>query len=81
MPKPMPKLIAIAASIYFVTLAYFGFMSAASAHSLTQPLTHSINSAIVTPMALFSFSGSRPTNLGIAFALAGDAVRRVRTVT
>ena len=70
--KPMPKLIAIAASVYFVTLAYFGFIPAASAHSLTQTLTRSINSAIVTPMAIFSFSGSRPTNLGVTDGKLGD---------
>ncbi len=60
-PKFMSKLAAIAASLYFVILAYFGFVPAASAHSLT----HSLNSAIVTPMTLFSFSGTRPTNLGV----------------
>jgi uncharacterized protein (DUF1499 family) len=57
----MPKLIAIAASFYFVCLAYFGFVPAVSANS---PLS-SLNSAIATPMALFSFSGTRPTNLGV----------------
>jgi uncharacterized protein (DUF1499 family) len=57
----MSKLVAIAASLYFVTLAYFGFVPAASANSLT----HTLNSAIATPMALFSFSGTRPTNLGV----------------
>ncbi|MBD2178821.1 DUF1499 domain-containing protein [Pseudanabaena sp. FACHB-1998] len=57
----MSKLVAIAASIYFVTLAYFGFAPTASANSLT----HSLNSAIATPMALFSFSGTRPANLGV----------------
>lgn len=61
MSKPIIKLIAIAASWCFFTLAYFGFVPSASAHSLIHPL----NSAIATPMALFSFSGSRPTNLGI----------------
>ena len=70
--KPMPKLIAIAATIYFIALAYFGFMPAASAHSLTQTLTRSINSAIVAPMALFSFSGSRPTNLGVTDGKLSD---------
>jgi uncharacterized protein (DUF1499 family) len=57
----MSKLVAIAASLYLFTFAYFGFVPAASAHSLT----HNLNSAIATPMTLFSFSGTRPTNLGI----------------
>lgn len=57
----MSKLVAIAASLYFVTLAYLGFTPAASANSLS----HSLNSAIATPMALFSFSGTRPANLGV----------------
>jgi len=57
----MSKFIAIVASLYFVTLAYFGFVPSASAHSLT----HSLNSAISTPMTLFSFSGTRPTNIGV----------------
>jgi uncharacterized protein (DUF1499 family) len=57
----MSKLVAIAASLYFVCLAYFGFVPAASAHSLT----YSLNSAIATPMAIFSFSGTRPTNIGV----------------
>ncbi len=57
----MSKLVAIAASLYFVILAYFGFVPAASAH----PLNYSLNSAIATPMALFSFSGTRPTNIGV----------------
>ncbi|GBO53662.1 hypothetical protein APA_1610 [Pseudanabaena sp. lw0831] len=57
----MSKLVAIAASLYFVTLAYFGFVPAASAHSLN----YSLNSAIATPMALFSFSGTRPANIGV----------------
>ena len=57
----MSKLVAIAASLYFVTLAYFGFVPDASAHSLN----YSLNSAIATPMALFSFSGTRPTNIGV----------------
>lgn len=57
----MSKLVAIAASLYFVTLAYFGFVPAASAHSLN----YSLNSAIATPMALFSFSGTRPSNIGV----------------
>lgn len=57
----MSKLVAIAASLYFVTLAYFGFVPAASAH----PLNYSLNTAIATPMALFSFSGTRPTNIGV----------------
>ena len=57
----MSKLVAIAVSLYFVTIACLGFVPAASAHSLT----YSLNSAIATPMALFSFSGSRPANLGI----------------
>lgn len=57
----MPKLIAIAASFYLVCLTYFGFTPAVSANS---PLS-SLNSAIATPMALFSFSGTRPTNLGV----------------
>lgn len=57
----MSKLVAIAASLYFVILAYFGFLPAASAHSLN----YSLNSAIATPMALFSFSGTRPTNIGV----------------
>ncbi len=57
----MSKLVAIAASLYFVTLAFFGYVPAASAHSLN----YSLNSAIATPMALFSFSGTRPTNIGV----------------
>ena len=57
----MSKLVAIAASLYFVTLAYFGFVPAASAHTLN----YSLNSAIATPMAIFSFSGTRPTNIGV----------------
>jgi uncharacterized protein (DUF1499 family) len=57
----MSKLVAIAASLYFVTLAYFGIVPAANAYSLT----NNLNSAIATPMALFSFSGTRPTNLGV----------------
>jgi hypothetical protein len=57
----MSKLVAIAASLYFVTLAYFGFVPAASAHSLN----YSLNSAIATPMALFSFAGTRPANIGV----------------
>jgi uncharacterized protein (DUF1499 family) len=57
----MSKLAAIAASLYFVILAYFGFVPTASAHSLN----YSLNSAIATPMALFSFSGTRPTNIGV----------------
>ncbi len=57
----MSKFVAIAASLYFVTLAYFGFVPAASAHSLN----YSLNSAIATPMALFSFSGTRPSNIGV----------------
>jgi uncharacterized protein (DUF1499 family) len=57
----MSKLVAIAASLYFVTLAYFGFVPAASAHSFN----FSLNSAIATPMALFSFAGTRPTNIGV----------------
>jgi uncharacterized protein (DUF1499 family) len=57
----MSKLVAIAASLYFVILAYFGFAPAALAHSLN----YSLNSAIATPMALFSFSGTRPTNIGV----------------
>ncbi len=57
----MSKLVAIAVSLYFVTIAYLGFVPAASAH----PLTYSLNSRIATPMALFSFSGSRPANLGV----------------
>jgi uncharacterized protein (DUF1499 family) len=57
----MSKLVAIAASLYFVILAYFGFLPAALAHSLN----YSLNSAIATPMALFSFSGTRPTNIGV----------------
>ncbi len=57
----MSKFIAIVASLYFVILAYFGFVPSASAHSLT----HSLNSAISTPMTLFSFSGTRPTNIGV----------------
>ena len=57
----MSKLVAIAASLYFVILAYFGFVPAASAH----PLNYSLNSAIATPMALFSFSGTRPSNIGV----------------
>ena len=57
----MSKIVAIAASLYFVTLAYFGFVPAASAHSLHYSLT----SAIATPMALFSCSGTRPTNIGV----------------
>jgi uncharacterized protein (DUF1499 family) len=57
----MPKLVAIAASFYFVCLAYFGFTPAVSANSTLSTL----NSAIATPMTLFSFSGTRPTNLGV----------------
>jgi uncharacterized protein (DUF1499 family) len=57
----MPKLIAIAASFYFVCLTYFGFTPAVSANSTLSTL----NSAIATPMTLFSFSGTRPTNLGV----------------
>ena len=57
LPKFFPKLAAIAASLYFVMFAYFGFVP--------DVLAHSLNSAIVTPMALFSFSGTRPTNLGV----------------
>ena len=57
----MSKLVAIALSLYFVTIAHLGFVPAASAHSLT----NSLNSTIATPMALFSFSGSRPANLGV----------------
>jgi uncharacterized protein (DUF1499 family) len=58
----MSDFFAIAASLYLVCLAYFGFVPAASAN-----LTHSyLNSAaIATPMTLFSFSGTRPTNLGV----------------
>ena len=58
----MSKFVAIAASLYFIALAYFGFVPAASAHTLN----YSLNSAIATPMALFSFSGTRPTNIGVA---------------
>jgi len=54
----MPKFVAIAASFYFVCLTYFGFTPAVSANS-------SLNSAIATPMTLFSFAGTRPTNLGV----------------
>jgi len=57
----MSKLVAIAASLYFVTLAYFGYVPAAAAHTLN----YSLNSAIATPMAIFSFSGTRPTNIGV----------------
>jgi uncharacterized protein (DUF1499 family) len=57
----MPKLIAIAASFYFVCLTYFGFTPAVCANSTLS----SLNSAIATPMTLFSFSGTRPTNLGV----------------
>ena len=57
----MSKLVAIAASLYLVTLAYFGIVPAANANSLT----NNLNSAIATPMAIFSFSGTRPTNLGV----------------
>jgi uncharacterized protein (DUF1499 family) len=57
----MSKFVAISLSLYFVTLAYFGFMPAASAHSFTNTL----NSALASPMALFSFSGIRPTDLGV----------------
>ncbi|MFM7602504.1 MAG: DUF1499 domain-containing protein [Pseudanabaena sp.] len=57
----MSKLVAIAASLYFFILAYFGFVPAASAHTLN----YSLNSAIATPMAIFSFSGTRPTNIGV----------------
>jgi len=57
----MPKLIAIAASFYLVCLTYFGFTPTVSANSSFS----SLNSAIATPMTLFSFSGTRPTNLGV----------------
>nr|WP_223805721.1 DUF1499 domain-containing protein [Pseudanabaena sp. UWO310] len=57
----MSKIVAIAASLYLVALAYLGFVPAASAHTIT----NSLNSAIATPMALFSFSGKRPSNLGV----------------
>lgn len=57
----MSKIVAIAASLYLFTIAYFGFVPSVSAHSLT----HNLNSAIATPMTLFSFSGTRPTNLGV----------------
>lgn len=57
----MSKFVAIAASLYFSTILCFGFAPIASANSFT----YSLNSAIATPMALFSFSGTRPTNLGV----------------
>ncbi|NUN66242.1 DUF1499 domain-containing protein [Pseudanabaena biceps] len=57
----MSKFVAIAASLYLFTIAYFGFAPLASA----QPLTYSLNSAISKPMSIFSFSGTRPTNLGV----------------
>ena len=57
----MSKLVAIAASLYFVCLTYFGFVPVASADSSP----YSLNSAIATPMAIFSFSGTRPTNIGV----------------
>ena len=63
--KLMQKFGAIAASLCFVFLACFGFVPTASAHLLNNSLVHSLNSAIATPMALFSFSGTRPTNLGV----------------
>lgn len=63
----MPKLIAIAASFYFVCLAYFGFVPAVSANSTISSLSHLNSATIAAPitMALFSFSGTRPTNLGV----------------
>ena len=60
----MSKLIAIAASVCIFCFASLGSMPEASANSLTR-LTNLTNSAIATPMAIFSFSGQRPTNLGV----------------
>jgi uncharacterized protein (DUF1499 family) len=57
----MPKFVTIFVSLCIITFAYFGYVPSASAHLLAP----SINSAIATPMALFSFSGQRPTNLGV----------------
>ncbi|PZU92820.1 MAG: DUF1499 domain-containing protein [Pseudanabaena sp.] len=57
----MSKFVAIAASFYLFTVAFFGFAPTASAQSLTS----SLNSAIAKPMAIFSFSGTRPSNLGL----------------
>lgn len=57
----MSKFVAIAASLFIFTIACLGFAPIASAQSLTS----SLNSAIAKPMAIFSFSGTRPSNLGL----------------
>jgi uncharacterized protein (DUF1499 family) len=59
--KFISKFAAIAVGLSLIAIAYLGFTPAVLAHSLT----NSLNSAIATPMAIFSFSGTRPTNLGI----------------
>jgi len=59
------KFLAIAASFYFVCLTYFGFTPAVSANSTLSSLNLAIATPTILPMALFSFSGTRPTNLGV----------------
>jgi uncharacterized protein (DUF1499 family) len=65
----MPKLTAIAAHLIFkisVSLCgLFLIFVSAIAPATASPLSHHLNSAIATPMAIFAFSGTRPSNLGV----------------
>lgn len=65
----MPKLIAIASRLIFkisVSLCCLLLISVSSvAAAAASPLSPQLNSAIATPMAIFSFSGTRPANLGV----------------
>lgn len=66
----MPKLAAIATSLILqISVSLCGllliFVSAIAPVAASPLLSHHLNSAIATPMAIFSFSGTRPSNLGV----------------
>jgi uncharacterized protein (DUF1499 family) len=68
-PLHMSKFVAIALNICFSTccavLLGWVSMPIAEASLISPQFSQTLNSAIATPMAIFSFSGTRPTNLGV----------------
>ncbi|MDX2254480.1 MAG: DUF1499 domain-containing protein [Pseudanabaenaceae cyanobacterium bins.39] len=65
----MSKLVAIALKISLslccAAMVCWGSMPTAEAGLINPQFSRTLNSAIATPMAIFSFSGTRPTNLGV----------------